>query len=267
MKHILIQIYNKYIKYTIVLSISYLSINYATAQELNAESFISNMKQKIYQLSEYQDYYFDLNKKSIIQMKSYDNNEPIEEIVGYNAVVREGSFLNKNKKEYLLQIIWNWPSYFGHSDNFGPLNHFIVFDNKFNQLSDVYYQDATSEFKEIIDICNDGLNELIMESGYCGQGFSENFTSVFYKNFTAPILHYVSRMECLNDFAKEFDEGETIYKIEENKFIINITKNSFIRLSTTDKRKISEENCSRTYLFRNGKMFLINGRECELQGY
>lgn len=166
------------------------------------------MKKKIYKLSDYQNIFFDLNNKSIIQTKGWQGNEPIEEIVGYESVIRKGSFLSKNAKEYLLHITWNSCSFFGHVDNFGPLNQFIIFDDNYNQISDVFYQNAISVFVDIVDIDNTGINELIMESGYCGQGFCENFISIYYKNYTESLLTYVSKMECLNDFVKEYKERD-----------------------------------------------------------
>jgi hypothetical protein len=229
------------------------------------------MKEKIYKPKDYPDTYFDLSKKSIIQMKSFLSNKPLEEIVGYNAVVKAGSFLNKNAKEFLLHIVWNWPteiSEFGHADNFGPLNQFIVFDNKYNQISDVFFQHASKGFVDIIDIGNTGINELVMEGNYCGQGYCQNYIEVFYKDFENPALFYISNKECLNEyFLGEYDGGKSDYKIDGNKFIININKYTNIRLSENDLRKTKEENCTQVYLFENGIFKLLQGKDCGLDSY
>ena len=252
----------------IILLLSYTAL--LKAQVPEPDFLIDRIKDKIYQPISTGNTYFDLSKKSVFQMAYYETNKPVEEIVGYNAIIRKGSFLNRNATEYLLHIEWNQPTkyiFFNHAENYGPLNQFVVFDSTFTQISEIYFQDATRRFIEVVDIGNTGIFELIMEGYYCGQGFCQNSIEIFYKDFENPALFYISNKECLNSFSSEYEEGKSNYTIEGNKFIININKYTVLRLSENDIRKTKETGCSQIYLFEKGVFRLMSGKNCELESW
>jgi hypothetical protein len=247
------------------------------AQIPTSELLINNLKQRIYQPTGYDDIYFDLDKQSIIQSKGLSNDKTTEEIVGYEANVYPGSFQNPNKKEYLLHLTWNMDkaTFFPHAGNFGPLNQFVVFDSILNQISRIYFQDATEDFKEIVDIDNNGLNELIMEGYYAQMGVENKWINVFYKDFEKPALNYFSETKVLDasaflysqKYPVEYEQDTSSYNIENGKFMIKMTKHLYFALSESDIRKKNEENCERVYLFKNGIFKLISGENCEIEGY
>jgi hypothetical protein len=246
------------------------NISSLKSQLIEPEQLINNIKEKIYKPTGYDNIYFDLNKKSIVNTGDFEVKKTVEEIVGYEAKVYGGSFLNKNEKEYLLHLKWNSPEkYFSfpHVANFGPLNQFIVFDKDYNQISKINFQDATRELKEIVDIGNTGLNEIFMEGTYWGQGMCENYIEIFFRNFEEPILSYYSELKCVECFLKEYNEEVSSYKIENDNFIVNITKYSYLKLSDSDIRKVKESNCQVIYKFKDGKFNIISGKDCELEGY
>jgi hypothetical protein len=238
----------------------------------SANLLLSNIKKKIYQPPNYKDVYFDLNKGSIIYLNNAWYNGTVEKEVGFTDTVFQGSFLNRGAKEYLLNITWNNSDLFPHVDNFGPINQFIFFDSSFNQISRIYFQSACSELKEIVDIDEDGVNEIILNEWYCGMGTCAYGTEIYYKNLDTAILSYCSEMEFYmpkeTGYSDEMTkEGVSDYIIEKEKFTVKITKYNYLRVSYKDVRFINEEQCQCIYSYSKGKFQLLSGKDCELEGY
>ncbi len=239
------------------------------AQIPNSNILIQNMKEKVYKPSDYTNVYFDLNNRSIIQTASKWDENTYEDFVGFRDSVVTGSFTKAFEKQYILILKWNYPENFGfsHVSNFGPLSQFIVFDSNYQQISKIFFQDASTEFKDILDIDNDGINEILLTGMYCNQGVCMNWINVFYKNIEEPVLNYCSEMSVFSAFTGEYDEGYTNYISNNGKFMIEVTKFSKLYLSEYDSRIIKEENCQRIYKYQKGIFTLEAGNNCELEGY
>lgn len=239
------------------------------AQLPSSYELIKSMKNKTIKADGYDNIYFDYEKGSlIIAAKKWDEITQ-EEYTGFTDSVAQGSFTKAFVKEYLLIVKWNSPENYGfsHVENWGPLSQFVIFDSSFNQVSKVYFKDATTILKDIQDIDSDGINEIFIDGSYGNQGFFQTWTGIYYKDLTEPVLHYISEMNASGVIGGEHEEANTSYETGKGIFTINVNKVTKLFLSEVDVRIVNEITCKREYSYRKGKFNLISGKECDLEGY
>lgn len=238
------------------------------AQLPSSYELISNMKNKTIKADGYENIYFDYEKASlIIAAKKWDEKTQ-EEYTGFTDSVVQGSFTNSFIKEYLLILKWNYPENYGfsHVENWGPLSQFVIFDSNYNQVSKVYFKDASTSLKDIRDIDQDGIEEIFLEGGYGNQGYFDTWTDIYYKDLTTPALHYFSESNASGVGSGEHEESYTTYETSKGTFTINVQKVTKLFLSDEDVRIINEITCKREYSYKKGKFSLVSGKECEVEG-
>jgi len=239
------------------------------AQAPNSNILLQNMKEKVFKPEGYTNIYFDINNRSIIQTAEKWDEKTYEDFVGFNDSVVSGSFTKPHENQYILVLKWNSPENFSfpHVGNFGPLTQYIIFDDNYNQISKVFFEDATSNLKDVIDIDKDGIDEIFTTGMYCNQGVCHSWVNIYYKEITEPILNYCSEMSIISVMNGEYDEGYTTYTASNGKFIIDVMKISKLYLSENDARIIKEEKCQKVYNYKKGKFTLETLGKCELEGY
>jgi len=213
-------------------------------------TLFGNIKETKFQINGYENIYMDLKKSSIINVAQ--NKEEIFDFVGDTYT---GSFLNANKKEYILIVKLaegQYCSFFGRADNGGKTTMIFTFDDKYEQIGEVGFQDAQTTFVEAVDIDNDGITELILESSYGAQGCNYKWWMIFRKNFNEPLLNLTKYQSC-EDSGRlgEFIRLNSKFKIDEGKFLIESKLDYLIRendvsdidlLRTEDRLDVYEIN-------------------------
>lgn len=254
---------NKSIFLLIIVNISLYS------QTPSSIELIGNMKEKILKPDGYTNVYFDLNNRSIIQLSEQWGEKSYEDYVGFDDSVVSGSFTNSYSNEYILILKWNYPENFSfpHVGNFGPLTQFVYFDSNYKQISKVFFHDATTELKDIIDIDNDGINEIFLGGMYCNHGVCMSWINIFYKDMTEPVLSYCSDMTVVSALQGEWEEGYTNYIAKDGLFQVDITRIKKLYLSEADSRIIKEETCNKIYKYSKGVFKMETGINCLLEGY
>lgn len=234
-------------KYLILFAVLYVFIftNYSYSQIPSAETLKNNIKQKIFKVNRqdnYEDIYADLNNNSFIRIPNYytGSNTKEEEFVVFDYSVYSGSFLNPNNKEYLLFVRLaddNYCSFFGHSENNGNTTFIYIFNNDYKQISEVFFQDAPTHLIDIVDLDNDGLSEVIMESSYSQQGCSESWIQIFKKDFNNSLLRVVNYHSCLlSGYKGEKILLESDYKIIGNKIVFNSKLDYYLCLGIEENK-------------------------------
>lgn len=142
-----------------------------------------------------------------------------------------------------------------------------IFDSLYNQISDVALRDSQTELIDIIDIDNDGLNEVIMKSSdtYTG-GFFQAWTMIFNKHFGYPIFQIVTEL----DGEKTGYVGERItlksdYSIEDGMLIFNSKLDYYLCLGrnedfSVDNRFIKTEYKQDVYEFKDGEFHHVKDK-------
>lgn len=224
--------------------------------QVTSDLLISNIKEKIYLAPGYNDIYFDLERKSITRISKNYNDQKEEDFIGYTAIVRNGSFINTHANEYLLIIKWKQSEdyfFFAHVENFGPMFQVVIFDSLYNQISPFYFQDASTEFKYINDIDNDGIYEVFLTGGYGNQGMFMEWLSVFYKDFEKPILNVMIAADNTQTmFNGEYFNATSTYYISMGQLNIETRIDYYIRMGKDDSRYLKTESCSDVYQYNKG---------------
>jgi hypothetical protein len=243
------------------------------AQTPSPEALKNNLKQKIFKVNEgdkYESIYADLEKSSFLKVPNnvYGNynKKTEEEYVIFDYSVYNGSFLNKYAEEHLLFIRLAKNSYcnfFSHASNYGNTTFIIIFDKYYNQISEVFFQDAMTYMVEVCDINNDGLNEVIMKSSYGQMGCFENWIEIFEKDFNHNNLRVVDYHSCLESGIK----GESIllnseYVIDSNRITFKSILDYYLCLGVDNDYKpilrfLKTEYKADEYEYRNKKFYHV----------
>jgi hypothetical protein len=191
-------------------------------------TLFGNIKETKFQINGYENIYMDLKKSSIINVAQ--NKEEIFDFVGDTYT---GSFLNANKKEYILIVKLaegQYCSFFGRADNGGKTTMIFTFDDKYEQIGEVGFQDAQTTFVEAVDVENDGITELILESSYGAQGCNYKWWMIFRKNFNEPLLRLTNYQSCEDSGSlEEMTRLVSQYKINDGNFKVESKLDYLIR--------------------------------------
>lgn len=223
----------KLISFSVVLFVIIFNSVYAQNSDLNPDKFLKSIKN--YEIDglispltdcycnegspRYGDYIINLRNRTI-----ESKLERKKEKVVFSYQVYEGSFLNENRKEYLLIASFNsnlFPRYIGDGSGLSIL---YIFDESFNQYSDVYIQDGKFPIDKIIDIDNDGISEVFQETLGGAQGYSISFLNVFKKDFNTPYFRLLTNYYSEDGFGKDYIKS--YYMIENN--YVNLNSNLYI---------------------------------------
>jgi len=187
----------------------------------NLENILfNNIKEKKFQIKGFEDYLYDLSRNAIL-----DNRRGVEESFKLVGDAFEGSFINPYKKEYILIISLGkgqYCSFFGHANNGGNTTLVFTFDENYNQIGEIGFQDSQTKFVQSIDIDNDGLHELILESSYGTQGYDWEWWMIFKKDFNEPKLKLTKYQSGeASSTSGEMTRLSSTYRIEDGKFIVD----------------------------------------------
>ena len=153
------------------------------------------------------------------------NRSTLEETFKFEGKANEGSFINPNKKEYILIMglaKGQYCTFFGHADNGGKTTLIFTFDENYNQIGEIGFQDSQTKFVQSIDIDNDGLNELILESSYGQQGYDWEWWMIFKNDFNDPKLKLTKYQSSeASSKSGEMTRLSSTYRIEDGKFIVD----------------------------------------------
>lgn len=182
-------------------------------------TLFGNIKETKFQINGYENIYIDLEKSSIINV-----DQSIEEYFDFKGEVHSAHFLNANKKEYILIVKLadgQYCSFFGRADNGGKTTMIFTFDDKYEQIGEVGFQDSQTEYVQAVDIDNDGITELILESSYGAQGCNYKWWMIFRKNFNEPLLRLTNYQSCENSGSLgEMTRLVSKYEIKDGNFIV-----------------------------------------------
>jgi len=207
------------------------------SENLDPKLFLNNITKKVFLIKGHDDAYYDLDRKSITKASSFGN--PIEEeFFNLKYSVYKGSFVNPGKIEYLFMIKipeGEFSSFFPHAENYGNTTLIFIFDENINQISEVYFQDYPTYLKDIVDINKDGLNEVIMESGYGQMGCFENWLMFFVKNFDEPKLRIVIEHDCSSSGTQvEKINLSSTYSLFDKMIIFNSTLEYYLSMGLNE---------------------------------
>ena len=234
--------------------------------------FLNNIKQKVFKVKRQQvfdDIYVDLNTQSYIKLGSFDT-EKEEVFVEFEFQIYAGNFINRNTLEYLFMIKVSkdtFVHFFCHAENYGPTTMIYIFDSLYNQISEVTLRDSRTELIDIVDIDNDGLNEVIMKSSdtYTG-GFFQAWLMIFNKYFSDPILEIVIEKDCeISGYVGESITLKSDYSIENGMLIFNSKLDYYVCLGinedgSIDNRFYKTEYKKDIYKYLNRKFYHIKDK-------
>lgn len=184
-----------------------------------ANFLFRKIKDQKIQIKGFDDYYVDFTRNSII-----DVSQGREETFDFVGDTYTGSFLNANKKEYILIVKLakdQYCSFFSRADNGGKTTMIFTFDDKYEQIGKVGFQDYQSEYADAIDIDNDGITELIMKSSYGSQGCNYKWWMIFRKDFNEPLLKLTNYQSCEDSGMRgDIIRLNSKYKVDNGKFIV-----------------------------------------------
>ena len=140
------------------------------------------------------DIYVDLVKNKYTKERDPDNEYSKKEVnkVNFDYTVYEGSFINSGNKEYLLQINLSKGSYvtfFSHAENYGNTTMTVIFDQDYNQISEVSFQENEDRIIDIADIDEDGVLEIIFKGRYDQMGHHFEWIKIFSSNLDNLLLN------------------------------------------------------------------------------
>jgi len=184
-----------------------------------ANFLFSKIKEPKIQIKGYDDYFVDFTRNSIIDIR-----QDREETFDFVGDTYTGSFLNAKKKEYILIVKLakdQYCSFFSRADNGGKTTMIFTFDDKYEQIGEVGFQDSQTEYVEAIDIDKDGITELILESSYGSQGCNFKWWMIFHKDFNEPLLKLTKYQSCEDSgISGEFIRLNSSYKVKDSRFIV-----------------------------------------------
>ena len=215
------------------------------SQEINIAQFVKEIKPRRIQIPRDESYpntYLDLDKHICYEVTN--NTESVN--VDYSTKLIEGSFFNKNDKEYTLCLLLTGDLlFFGHAENYGNIYMTIAFDKNKKQIGEINFSQENTTFKEKVDINNDGLDELIFEDYYAQMGCMKTWIKIVSKNKF--IFNSTMEVSCENAGFKdyEFTLVKTDYSFFNSQFILNRTLDSYVC-----KGRDNEGNSINTFLNR-----------------
>lgn len=235
---------------------------------LDPYDFLENIKQKIINVDG-SGIYVDLNTNSYIQPRTY-YSEKEEIFVEFEYQIYEGNFINKNTLEYLFIIKLPegiYIEFFPHVASYGNTTMVYIFDSLYNQISDVSFRNISTKLIDIIDIDNDGIDEVFMKSYYvfnCGVFMTS--LSIFSINFRDSKLDRITEL----DAERCGISGDNItiksdYLIESGKLVLNSKLDYYICMGTdedgnNDNRFYKTEYRQDIFEFKNGKFYHIKDK-------
>lgn len=201
-----------------IISIIFIFPLYSHSQS-QANFLFSKIKDRKIHIKGYDDYFVDFTRNSIIDVR-----QGKEETFDFVGDTYTGSFLNANKKEYILIVKLakdQYSSFFGRADNGGNTTMIFTFDDKYEQIGEVGFQDSQTEYADAIDIDNDGITELIMRSSYGSQGCNYKWWMIFQKDFNDPLLKLTNYQSCEDSGQRgEIIRLNSKYIVDKGKFIV-----------------------------------------------
>ena len=97
----------------------------------------------------------------------------------------------------------------------------FMFNDKYEQIGEIGFQDSQTEFVEAVDIDKDGISEVIMESSYGQQGCNFKWWMIFRKDFNEPMLKLTNYKSCEDSGMRgEIKRLSSKYNVNEGKFIV-----------------------------------------------
>lgn len=239
--------------------------------DLDPYIFLDNIKQKVFKVKRQQgfdDIYVDLNSKSYIKPGSF-NNEKEEVFVEFDFQIYEGSFINKSALEYLFIIKLpenSFVYFFCHAENFGNTTMIYIFDSIYNQLSKVAFKDRSTNLIDILDIDNDGIDEVFMKSYYaCNSGIFITYLIIFSRNFNDSKLEIIIGLNAeISGVSGERITLKSDYSIEDGMLVLNSKLDYYICMGrneddTPDNRFYKTEYKRDVFEYKNGKFYHIKG--------
>ena len=151
--------------------------------------------------------FVDLIAKKYVQ-KTYPENAYSEKEghkVDFDYLVYEGSFKNPGEKEYLLQITLARESYvpfFSHAENNGNTTMIILFNQDYNQISDVSFHYQCDSIIDLVDINEDGILEVITKGYYAIMGCNKNWINIYSINMDNSLLEVTVDLDCENEMVE-----------------------------------------------------------------
>lgn len=253
---------NWHIKYNYVLVLMVMLFQTAYSQDYDTLRYLNNITEKIFKLKPINelgnDVYVDLNRKSVTIAAKYPG-EREETFTDFKYSIYEGSFLNKSYKEYLFVVYSGY--YTSHADNGGLTTFMYIFDNNYNQISERFNQYAETEIIDIVDIDNNGYNEIIMKDSYGMMGFFKEWISIYEKKFDIKNNKLTVPVFFNSDFAgiggREYINVDSEYFISNSSLIVESRLDYYICMGKmenyeADNRYIKSESRKDMFEYDNG---------------
>lgn len=239
------------------------------SQTIDPMILYNNISNKLIKISDFENIFFDLNKRSITKMgNSYNHYMAEEEFFNLQLNVIEGSFLNNYKREFLLTIDLDTNEYctfFPGAANGGKTYQFYIFDENHIQIAGPFSHYYHSIIYDKVDINEDGIDEIFMYNSDGQMGCSWGWINIFSGNFNEPILHRYIAIYNNSQFPGEVVDLNSEIIIEDQKLIFNSLLDIFIVFGKKDlgdiweidKRLLRTEYKKDVYEFKNNKLELI----------
>lgn len=253
--------------------IFFLLVTKGFAQELDTSLFLSNIKEKIFKIKDfdgnYRNIYIDLDRKSVTEAQEYIMDKKLEEqFPDFSYQIFNGSFLNKLQKEYIFVIRSGY--YTAHVENGGLTTFLYIFDKNYNQISERAYQYADEEIIDIVDVDNDGINEIITNDTYGQMGFVKTWINVYSKDLNFNQVKVVIPIYFNSDASgiggREYINVESDYRIEKSSLIIDSRLDYYVCMgrnenSENDNRFMKSEIKHDIFEYKKGKFKHIINKE------
>jgi hypothetical protein len=229
---------------------------------------MKNTYLKVKREKDMQDVFVNLIAKKFIQEAYPNNSNSQKEVqeVNFDYLVYEGSFINKGEKEFLLQINLSKGSdvpFFSHAENFGNTTMIIIFNQEYNQISDISFHYQYDRIIDLVDINKDGILEVIIKGGYAQMGCSREWIDIYSVDMGNSLLNVIVEHNC----EYVWFEGNRItlvsdYTIQNNGILLK-SKLKYYKVTKKnkfdDKRKYYKtENKKDFYKFENNKFTHID---------
>lgn len=208
------------------------------------------------------DTYFDLKNKIWIDptLKNEDQ-QFLEELTDYITQIVIGSFINSHNKE--LMLILHTGSIGCHAENYGRTTFIIIFDDKFNQLSEIGRLNANETYKEKVDINKDGIEEVFFTNEYGMDGCLKKWIDIYSGEFREPKLSFSYFISCAEQGIKNknFIELNSNYKFEDSSIVFESKIDYYICKGYDNKKERFIKKLLKTKYKRD--IFLYKNRKFE----
>jgi hypothetical protein len=190
----------------------------------------------------------ELKKNNIIQKTKFDYQ------------IKKGFFTQKNNVEYIF-VIQCVDSNSGHVCNFGEMSTIYMFNRKLDIMKGPVCYSNFYKIKEITDIDNNGLNEIIVDiGGFTQMGYFEGYLSIFSNNLDSAIFNIKDYDAATGDFVDEKYESETKYKIENGLLTLFTTKITFFYDNKDERRDIDTNIIIHKYRLKDNVFYHVAGK-------